>query len=79
MLTVDEEHRIIEAAPPYLRVAIVLLVQTGGRKRHYQLGMVDQVREAIERANEKTYKNQNNYYVFTTVESNRRKELHKRL
>ena len=31
MLTVDEEHRIIEAAPPYLRVAIVLLVQTGGR------------------------------------------------
>jgi len=201
MLTVDEEHRIIEAAPPYLRVAIVLLVQTGGRtyseglslrwdqvdlihgmlhlgddlktsdsaqplplsrlasdvlkewkkeqnsespyvfpsprkadkpirtvrkawraalktagvpyfpvynlrhvfctrlswvapdavvqramrhsspetKRHYQLGMVDQVREGIERANEKAYKNQNNYYVFTTVESNRRKELHKRL
>jgi integrase len=31
MLTVDEEHRILEAAPPYLRVAIVLLVQTGGR------------------------------------------------
>jgi len=79
MLTVDEEHRIVEAALPYLGVAIVLLVQTGGRKRHYQLGMVDQVREAIERANEKAYKNQNNYYVFTTVESNRRKELHKRL
>ena len=186
MLTVDEEHRIIEAAPPYLRVAIVLLVQTGGRtyseglslrwdqvdlihgvlhlgddlkttdsaqplplsrlasdvlkewkkeqssesqyvfpsprkadkpirnarkawraalktagvpyfpvynlrhvfctrlswvapdvvvqramrhsspetKRHYQLGMVDQVREGIERANEKTYKNQNNLLRF---------------
>jgi integrase len=31
MLTVDEEHRILEAAPPHLRVAIVLLVQTGGR------------------------------------------------
>jgi len=27
-------------------------------KRHYQLGMVDQVREGIERANEKTYENQ---------------------
>jgi hypothetical protein len=27
-------------------------------KRHYQLGMVDQVREGIERANEKTYQNQ---------------------
>ena len=31
MLTVEAEHRILEAAPPYLRVAIVLLVQTGGR------------------------------------------------
>ncbi len=31
MLTVDDEHRILEAAPPHLRVAIVLLVQTGGR------------------------------------------------
>jgi len=31
MLTVEEEHRILDAAPPYLRVAIVLLVQTGGR------------------------------------------------
>lgn len=31
MLTVEEEHRILEAAPPHLRVAIVLLVQTGGR------------------------------------------------
>jgi integrase len=31
MLTVDEEIRIVEAAPPYLRVAIVLLSQTGGR------------------------------------------------
>jgi integrase len=31
MLAVEEEHRILEAAPPYLRVAIVLLVQTGGR------------------------------------------------
>jgi len=58
MLTVDEEHRIVEAALPYLGVAIVLLVQTGGRKRHYQLGMVDQVREAIERANEKAYEKQ---------------------
>jgi hypothetical protein len=48
-------------------------------KRHYQLGMVDQVREGIERANEQTYKNPNNYYVFTTVESNRRKELKKGL
>jgi len=27
-------------------------------KRHYQLGMVDQVREGIERANEKAYQNQ---------------------
>jgi integrase len=31
MLTVEEEVRIVEAAPPYLRVAIVLLSQTGGR------------------------------------------------
>ncbi|PYT75352.1 MAG: hypothetical protein DMG39_00080 [Acidobacteria bacterium] len=31
LLTVEDEHRILEAAPPYLRVAIVLLVQTGGR------------------------------------------------
>jgi Phage integrase family len=31
MLTVENEHRILEAAPPHLRVAIVLLVQTGGR------------------------------------------------
>ncbi|MGC1383319.1 MAG: site-specific integrase, partial [Candidatus Acidiferrales bacterium] len=31
MLTVEEELRILEAAPPYLRVAIVLLTQTGGR------------------------------------------------
>ena len=27
-------------------------------KRHYQLGMVDQVREGIERANERAYENQ---------------------
>jgi integrase len=31
MLTVEDEQRILEAAPPHLRVAIVLLVQTGGR------------------------------------------------
>jgi integrase len=31
MLTVEEEHRILEAAAPHFRVAIVLLVQTGGR------------------------------------------------
>ncbi|MHB8527515.1 MAG: tyrosine-type recombinase/integrase [Candidatus Acidiferrales bacterium] len=31
MLTVEDEHRMLEAAPPHLRVAIVLLVQTGGR------------------------------------------------
>ena len=31
MLTVEDEHRILEAAPTYLRVGIVLLVQTGGR------------------------------------------------
>ncbi|MGA7637936.1 MAG: tyrosine-type recombinase/integrase [Candidatus Acidiferrales bacterium] len=31
MLTVEEEQRILEAAPPHLRVAIVLLSQTGGR------------------------------------------------
>lgn len=31
MLTADAEHRILEAAPPYLRVAILWLVQTGGR------------------------------------------------
>ncbi len=31
MLTVEEEHRILGAAQPHLRVAIVLLVQTGGR------------------------------------------------
>jgi integrase len=31
MLTVEEELRIVEAAPPHLRVAIVLLTQTGGR------------------------------------------------
>jgi integrase len=37
MLTVEEEYRILEAAPPYLRVAIVLLVQTGGRT--YSEGM----------------------------------------
>src|SRR6266550_8185697 len=32
MLTVEEEQSIFETAPPYLRVAIVLLVQTGGRR-----------------------------------------------
>ncbi len=32
MLSVEEEQRIFEAAPPYLRVAIILLVQTGGRR-----------------------------------------------
>ena len=31
MLTVEEELRILDAAPVYLRVAIILLVQTGGR------------------------------------------------
>jgi len=31
MLTVEEEQWILEAAPPHLRVAIILLVQTGGR------------------------------------------------
>ena len=31
MLTVKEEHSILEAAPPHLRVAIILLSQTGGR------------------------------------------------
>ena len=31
MLTLEEEQRILEKAPPYLRVAIVLLAQTGGR------------------------------------------------
>jgi integrase len=31
MLTLKEEERILENAPPYLRVAIVLLAQTGGR------------------------------------------------
>ncbi len=31
MLSLDEERRILEAAPDYLRVAIILLSQTGGR------------------------------------------------
>jgi integrase len=31
MLTLDEERRILDAAPVYLRVAIILLAQTGGR------------------------------------------------
>ena len=31
MLTLDEERRILDAAPPHLRVAIILLSQTGGR------------------------------------------------
>src|SRR5215469_9390515 len=31
MLTVEEEQRILRAAPPYLRVGIFLLAQTGGR------------------------------------------------
>src|SRR5215472_2890727 len=31
MLSLEEEQRILENAPPYLRVAIVLLAQTGGR------------------------------------------------
>jgi len=31
MLAVFEEQRILEAAPQHLRVAIILLVQTGGR------------------------------------------------
>ena len=31
MLSVEEEQRIFEAALPYLRVAIIMLVQTGGR------------------------------------------------
>src|SRR6516225_3787118 len=43
MLTVDEEQRILEAAAPYLRVAIVLLVQTGGRTYSEGLSLRDQV------------------------------------
>ena len=31
MLTIKEERRILDAAPVYLRVAIILLAQTGGR------------------------------------------------
>jgi integrase len=31
MLTLDEERRILEVAPFHLRVAIILLAQTGGR------------------------------------------------
>ena len=31
MLTSDQEERILKAAPPHLRVGIILLVQTGGR------------------------------------------------
>jgi integrase len=31
MLSLEEEQRILDNAPPYLRVAIVLLAQTGGR------------------------------------------------
>jgi integrase len=31
MLTIEEERRILDAAPAYLRVAIILLAQTGGR------------------------------------------------
>ena len=31
MLTIEEEQRMLEVAPPYLRVAIILLTQTGGR------------------------------------------------
>ena len=31
MLTVKEEQLILEAAPPHLRVVIILLSQTGGR------------------------------------------------
>ena len=44
MLAVEDEHRILEAAPPYLRVAIVLLVQTGGRTSSEGLSLTwDQV------------------------------------
>jgi integrase len=31
MLTAEEEQKILKVAPPSLRVAIILLVQTGGR------------------------------------------------
>jgi integrase len=31
MLTLEQEERILKAAPPHLRVGIILLVQTGGR------------------------------------------------
>ena len=31
MLSLEDEQRILENAPPYMRVAIVLLAQTGGR------------------------------------------------
>jgi integrase len=31
MLTAEEEQRILDVAPPYLRVAVILLVQTGAR------------------------------------------------
>jgi integrase len=31
MLSLEDEQRILENAPPYLRVAIVMLAQTGGR------------------------------------------------
>src|SRR5580693_3221100 len=31
MLTLEEERRILDAAPVYVRVAIILLARTGGR------------------------------------------------
>src|SRR5256885_15012859 len=37
MLKLEEEQRILTNAPPYLRVANVLLAQTGGRTHNQRL------------------------------------------
>ena len=44
-------------------------------KRHYQLGMVDQVREGIERANEQAYQGQDKVLRFYYGAGKAKKEV----
>jgi len=47
-------------------------------KRHYQLGMIDQVREGIEQANKRAFEARKKYYVFTAVRPEQKKKLPRR-
>jgi integrase len=66
MLTVDEEQRILGAAPPHLRVAIVLLVQTGGRTYSEGFSLKRAWRTALIKANVPYFPIYNLRHVFCT-------------